>query len=247
MSASAFNQQFHDEFWRSCPDFSKHNPGVLHRRRLLSNLLRSIRFDSLLDVGCGDGQNLLWLRSILPSHVRFHGVDISGETIRANRQRLPFASFDVLDLAANPLPQRFDAVLCTEVIEHMDDQPTALKNLAAMVAPRGHLLLTCPTGKIHATERSFGHVHHPSPAELRKLIEGAGLRVMSIENWGWPLYLAMKYATNVDPDFALKNFANKEYSLSAKLVSRALYLGNFLNLPSSPGGCQLFALAYQPA
>lgn len=246
-NATTFNQQFHDEFWQSCPDFSKYNPGVLHRRRIISSKLRSIQFDSLLDVGCGDGENLLWLRSILPSHVAFHGVDLSGETVAANRKRLPFASFDVLNLAERPLDRQFDAVLCTEVIEHMDDQPTAVKNLAKMVAPRGHLLLTCPTGKVHATERSFGHVHHPSPSELRALIEGAGLRVVSIENWGWPLYLGMKYATNYNAEWALKNFANKQYGIGAKLISKALYYGNFLNAPSSPLGCQLFALAYRPA
>lgn len=198
-------------------------------------------------MGCGDGENILWLRSILPPHVRFHGVDLSSETVAANRQRMPFARFDTLNLVEAPLPQTFDAVLCTEVIEHIDEQPRAVAHLAAMVAPRGHLVLTCPTGKVHATEKSFGHVNHPSPGELRRLIEGAGLRVVSIENWGWPLYSAMKYATNVNPEWALKNFASKAYDARARLISRALYLGNFANLPSSSRGCQLFALAYKPA
>ncbi|MCS6899794.1 MAG: class I SAM-dependent methyltransferase [Myxococcales bacterium] len=242
-----FNRQFHDEFWQNCPDFSKYNPGVLHRRRRISHLLRSIQFDSLLDVGCGDGENLLWLRSILPTYVRFHGVDLSSETVEANRKRLPFASFDTLNLAQDALPCQFDAVLCTEVLEHIDDQPRAMANLAAMIAPRGHLVLTCPTGKIHATEKSFGHVHHPTPQQLRRLIEESGLRLVSLENWGWPLYTAMKYATNLNPTWALKNFATKAYDTRAKLISRVLYLGNFANLPSCPLGCQLFALAYKPS
>lgn len=246
-NATDFNRQFHDEFWQACPDFSKYNPGVLHRRRHISQLLRSIHFDTLLDVGCGDGENILWLRSILPSHVRFHGVDLSEETVEANRRRLPFATFDPLNLVEAPLPRQFDAVLCTEVIEHIEDQPGAMRNLAAMVAPRGHLLITCPTGKIHATERSFGHVRHPTPEALSDLISGAGLRLISLENWGWPLYSAMKYATNINPEWALKNFASKAYDARARLVSKALYLGNFVNLPSSPLGCQLFALAYKPA
>ncbi|MCU0656292.1 MAG: hypothetical protein MUF64_13890, partial [Polyangiaceae bacterium] len=56
----------------------------------------------------------------------------------------------------------------------------------------------------------------------------------------------MKYATNINPEWALKNFANQAYDLRAKIVSKALYLGNFFNLPSSSSGCQLFALAYKP-
>lgn len=244
--ATRFNRQFYDEFWRSCPDFSRYNPGVRHRRRILGAMLRQLRFDSLLDVGCGDGENLLWLRGELPAGVRLHGVDLSGETVARNRSRLPFASFDALDLRTGSLGREFGAVLCTEVIEHIDGQAAALGHLAAMVAPGGHALVTCPTGKVHATERAFGHVRHPTRGELRSLLEEAGLRVVTIVNWGWPLYVAMKHATNWDPDWALKNFATREYGAGARLVSRALYGANFFNVPSSPGGCQLFALARRP-
>ncbi|MCU0656597.1 MAG: class I SAM-dependent methyltransferase, partial [Polyangiaceae bacterium] len=121
-----FNRKFHDEFWQSCPDFSKYNPGVLHRRRQISRLLRSVHFDTLLDVGCGDGENILWLRSILPTHVKFHGVDLSSETVSSNQKRLPFATFDTINLVEAPVQQQFDAVLCTEVIEHIDHQERAV-------------------------------------------------------------------------------------------------------------------------
>ena len=69
------------------------------------------------------------------------------------------------------------------------------------------------------------------------------MEVVSMKRWGFPLYTALKYATNVKPDWALKNFANTEYSPTAKVVSKALYYANFFNLPTSPLGCQLFVLA----
>ncbi|WP_394821071.1 class I SAM-dependent methyltransferase [Pendulispora albinea] len=243
-SATSFNRALYDDFWRSCPDFSRYNPGVLHRRRAIRKLLESIRFKSLLDVGCGDAQLLYWLRGEGVSRdAELTGCDLSPETVETNRVRHPFASFHVLDLETAPLARTFDAVICTEVIEHIENQAAAMRNLAQMVAPGGHLIVTCPTGKVHATERHFGHVRHPRPQELAGLLEGAGLEVVSLQNWGFPFYVALKHLTNLNADWALKNFGAKEYSPAARMVSKALYHVNHLNLSSSRPGCQLFALA----
>ena len=242
-SAATVNQEFYDEFWRSCPDFSRYNPGVLHRRREILRLLRSVPHREVLDVGCGDGELIMWLRSMLEPETRFVGADLSPEVVADTAKRLSFATFHTLDLEQRALPETFEAVVCTEVVEHLDDRPRALHNLAAMVSRGGHLVLTCPTGKLHATEKNFGHISHPSARELRAQIQAAGLEVVSMSSWGFPLYTALKYATNVNPEWALKNFANTEYTPAAKLVSKALYYVNYLNVPSSPLGCQLFALA----
>jgi 2-polyprenyl-3-methyl-5-hydroxy-6-metoxy-1,4-benzoquinol methylase len=245
-NAATVNARFFDEFWQSCPDFSRYNPGVLHRRRGLLRLLRSVPHREVLDVGCGDGENLLWLRSMLEPETRFVGVDLSTETVTENGTRRPFAEFHALDIQKAALDATFEAVVCTEVVEHLDDRPTALRNIASMVAPGGHLVLTCPTGKLHATEKKFGHISHPSPRELRAQLATAGLEVVSMTSWGFPLYTALKYATNVNPEWAVKNFANVEYTPAAKAVSKALYYVNYLNVPSSPLGCQLFVLARRP-
>ena len=245
-SATTVNQEFYDEFWRSCPDFSRYNPGVLHRRRGILNHLLSVPHREVLDVGCGTGELLVWLRSELGAGVTYVGADLSQTTVEQNERRHPFATFHTLDIQRGALDRTFEAVICTEVVEHLDDRPRALKHLASMVSPGGHLILTCPTGRVHATEKHFGHVNHPSPRELRGDLVAAGLEVESIKRWGFPLYTALKYATNVKPDWALKNFANTEYSKGAKMVSKALYYANFFNLPTSPLGCQLFVLARRP-
>src|SRR6185295_5907898 len=128
-------------------------------------------------------------------------------------------------------------VVCSDVLEHLVDRRSATRNLASMVAPGGHLLVTCPTGRVYQTERHFGHVSHPSVAEMEGHAAAAGLRPVRVENWGWPLYRAMKWATNVDSAWAMKNFASGRYSRSAKLVSDVLYWVNWLNLPTSGAGC----------
>ena len=246
-SHTAFNREFHDEFWRSCPDFSRYHPGARHRRRWILNTLKRIRFDSLLDVGCGDAELLLLLRSHFPSEVEFVGADLAPATMTRNRERHAFARFEVLDLQQAALDRTFGVVVCSEVIEHLDGQPRAIANAARMVAPEGYLLITCPTGKVHATERRFGHVRHPTAVELERSVTDAGLEIVVSENWGFPTYSALKYATNLNSSWALRNFGTTTYSLGGKLVCHLLTAANFLNIPSSSLGCQLFLLARRPS
>lgn len=246
-TAAALNEALYDRFWQTCPDFSRYNPGVLHRRRAITKRLRTIPFKSLLDVGCGTGELIMWLRERFPADVAYWGVDLSSKTIERDTTLHPYATFRVLNVEREQLDRTFEAVICTEVIEHLDHRPAAMSHLAAMVAPGGHLVVTCPTGKVHATERHFGHTTHPTIAELRDLTKNAGLEVVSLDNWGFPLYTGLKYATNVRPEWALRSFAHGTYDLKAKVISRALYFANFLNPPTTPVGCQLFVVARRPA
>jgi SAM-dependent methyltransferase len=240
-SAVERNLSFYRGFWEDTPDFIRYNPGARHRRRMILDLLRGLRFDSLLDVGCGNGE-LIALVAAQSHGVRLTGADLSPDQIERNRRRLPGVEFFALDVQSAALPRTFDVVTCSEVIEHLDDAAAALKNLARMVAPGGSLLVTCPAGTMYATERHFGHVRHPKVGDLRAWADAAGLEVDTIWNWGWPTYTALKWATNVNAEWALRNFASGAYTASAKAVSTGLYWLNFLNRRNHRRGCQLVAL-----
>jgi SAM-dependent methyltransferase len=242
VGAGRFNEALYDRFWADCPDFSRYNPGARHRRRIALRLLGELPRGRLLDVGCGDGELLMDLARALPDLPSLAGADLSSETVRRNRARCPGMEFHVLDVTRAALGEVFDLVVCSEVIEHLDDRRAAFRNLAAMLAPGGHLLVTCPAGRVYATERHFGHISHPTLAELDERAAEVGLRRVESVNWGFPLYKALKWATNVNADWAIRNFASGRYSTSARLVSTALYWANFLNLPDSEGGCQRFVV-----
>ncbi len=244
--AATRNKAFHDEFWASCTDFSRYNPGARHRRRLILEALEGLPGESLLDVGCGDGQLLLWLEPKLSKVRSYTGADLSPVTVEENAKRLPRMSFHALDIQKEHLPSTHDLLICTEVIEHLDDRKAAFANLAAMMNPGGHLVVTCPTGHVYETERHFGHTSHPSVEEVRSLASGAGLTTLDIANWGFPLYRAMKWATNVNAEWAIKNFATGDYSPAQKAVSLGLWAANFVNKKDSSQGCQLVAVLRKP-
>jgi SAM-dependent methyltransferase len=95
---------------------------------------------------------------------------------------------DVLGAIDAPLPAEvlrrgpFDLVLCTEVLEHVADWQTAFHNLAALLAPRGRLLITCPFFyPLHEQPYDFWR---PTPHALKYWADRAGLDILHLEAAG---------------------------------------------------------------
>ncbi|HSC07099.1 MAG TPA: class I SAM-dependent methyltransferase, partial [Steroidobacteraceae bacterium] len=90
-----------------------------------------------LDVGCG-GQ---------PFRAQLEGLGFAYTGVDVHQN--PQGTVDVLGAIDEPLPQalsarQFNFILCTEVLEHVARWPEAFRNLAALLAPGGRLLLTTP-------------------------------------------------------------------------------------------------------
>jgi SAM-dependent methyltransferase len=245
-TAAGRNKETYNRIWHELTPFIRYNPGARHRRRIMFKLVDDLPKRTVLDVGCGNGELLRLLRARYPEIQKAAGADLSDAVVDQNRQALPDMEFSVLDLEKSALPVQVDLITCTEVVEHLDHREPAFQHLSQMLAPGGALVVTCPTGKVFQTERFFGHTTHPDIPELARLGASAGLVLDRVINWGFPFYRITKWLTNVNPDFALKNFAVEKYGPMQVLVSDALYWANYLNKPSSSHGCQLFALFKKP-
>jgi 2-polyprenyl-3-methyl-5-hydroxy-6-metoxy-1,4-benzoquinol methylase len=240
--ASDKNRETYDAAWPNLDDFIRFNPGARHRRRHILALLDGLRFSSLLDVGCGNGALLTAIDARYPG-VRLAGVDLSSVVVEQNRAALPHMSFAVTNVDDADLDGVFDVVVCSEVLEHVDQQGLVMQRLARATVQGGHAIVTTPTGRVHATERHFGHTRHPTRAELALLAAQAGFDVVALASWGFPTYALTKWATNLDAEAALARFGGaRPYGVVERLVSTTTWLANFANLPTSPLGVQLFAL-----
>jgi SAM-dependent methyltransferase len=73
--------------------------------------------------------------------------------------------------------ERFDTVLCLNVLEHIEDDGIVLRALRDSLVPGGHLLLLAPAHRFLFGEidRNVGHERRYSRAPLRALLEEAGL------------------------------------------------------------------------
>jgi SAM-dependent methyltransferase len=200
---------------------------------------------SVVDLGCGGGNLLGEIRTRRPD-VRLAGVDLSPAQIDANRARLPEVGWYAADLAvpsaASELPAHtFDAVLASEIVEHVPDAGVFLRNALRLAAPGGRLLLSTQSGPVRETERRVGHVRHFTVAQMHGALAEAGWRPVRVWNAGFPFHDLSKWYANLDPDTSMLRFGERSYGWKEDLVCLALRLAFELN--SSRRGAQLFAVA----
>jgi SAM-dependent methyltransferase len=96
----------------------------------------------LLDLGCGDGNNLVWLSRFAECA---YGSDYNLVRLVRARARNPEATIvvaDVLDFPAET--DAFDVVFFNHVIEHIPDDLAALRSVRRILKPGGLLILGTP-------------------------------------------------------------------------------------------------------
>jgi len=111
--------------------------------KVLSELPKGAR---LLDAGAGECQYKRFC-----GHLRYMSQDLAEYTGHGSSVGLQQAKWDtsavdiVCDITAIPEPDAsFDAVLCTEVLEHVPEPATALRELARLLRLGGTLIITAP-------------------------------------------------------------------------------------------------------
>lgn len=137
------------------------------RLRVLSSDLAIPRAGRVLDYGCADAP----YRSFFDSRVDYVGADLPGNDDAAVTLR-PDGTVPVPD-------QSFDAVLSTQVLEHVEDPPLYLSECFRVLRPGGRLLLS--------THGIFAY--HPDPVDLwrwtcdglRREVENAGFKILRFE------------------------------------------------------------------
>jgi SAM-dependent methyltransferase len=123
----------------------------------------------VVDIGCGTGQLLrLLFDRMRPAPEVMVGIDRSRAGVRRAQALLPTGRFVVADLYRLPLDdERFDLVLCTEVLEHVREPVQAVEALCRLCAQGGHVAITVPDGAQDSWE---GHVNFWDEDELRAFL-----------------------------------------------------------------------------
>lgn len=146
----------------------------------------------VLDLGCGEGRHLIALS--ISEEVDAIGVDLSPSDLATARERMAeFSSevpvpglFAVLCGDALRLPfedNSFDAVICSEVLEHIPDYRGALDELSRIIKPGGYFCTSVPRSWCEkicwALSRDYhqtlgGHLRIFNAADLRADISSRG-------------------------------------------------------------------------
>jgi SAM-dependent methyltransferase len=169
-----------------------------------------------LNAGCGEGLYTRFLESF-PDVTEIVNIDIEQPQIAARRPdpRHRDALGSVTDL---PLEDRScDWVLCTEVIEHVEDDRAAAIELGRVLKPGGFALISVPTPP---APYDPAHVREGySLEELREVLAAGGLETLwsrycfhlpmrwLLEVWRWQYERLGAGRRSVMPRFAVLAFA----------------------------------------
>ena len=158
----------------------------------------------LLDMGCGEGRHSIGALLETPANVI--GMDLSVQDLKIAKHRLN--DFDLSDINTsctfgvgniNDIPIKsasLDAVMCSEVLEHVDSPEESIHELVRVLKPGGVMALSVPRDlpelicwklSKEYSQTPGGHVRIFRHRQLKDLAVNAGLKYQSF-HWAHGLH-----------------------------------------------------------
>ena len=146
---------------------------------------------SILDIGCGVGTVDFFL-AIQKKEV--FGIDISKRAISAAKENAKLfrlenkIHYKVIDFPRQTIVGRYDGVVISEVLEHLDSDRNAVKKVYKLLKNNGVVLASSPSkdaplfrlGLLGSFDRKVGHLRRYSEYEFRYLFESNNFRLIKL-------------------------------------------------------------------
>lgn len=134
------------------------------------------RHSRILDVGCGYGIIAGLIKDMFPT-CQIEGCDFSPIVIDLAKAQHKGVEFFVHNIY-EPFKWRYDVVICTEVLEHLERPEQALNNLLGAVDDKGFLFLTVPDG---SKDKTATHINFWIPDAWKVFVEAASSETLSVK------------------------------------------------------------------
>lgn len=149
------------------------------------------RYARVLDIGCGSGGNATWYRSHGASEIV--GVEPHGPSAERAAGRIDRVLALPIEVAIAQLGGTFDLIVCADVLEHLVDPWTILRQISALAGPSTVLAVSVPNIRFLpaviriAFGRGFAyeergifdatHLRFFTPWDARRLLRDGGWQV----------------------------------------------------------------------
>lgn len=190
------------------------------RAKMLVLELNPQKKDKILDVGCGDGYYLYLLSNL--GNFNLTGIDNNSSSLKAAKKQLGKKPIKLIkgDILKMPFKNKyFDKIICSEVLEHLDNDKKGLLEMKRVLKDNGVLCITVPHLNFpffwdpinYILQNFFGthiksgfwagvwnmHLRLYREDELKKVIKDSGFKIKRLEyvtHFGLPFN---HYLTNI--------------------------------------------------
>ena len=132
----------------------------------------------LIDCGCGTGYNM---KTLLVPYGRAFGFDLVPDGVRrARRVGRPLVRADIQKIPFRS--ESFDVATSFDVVQSVPDDGAALREMARVLKPGGHVVLNMTAMDIMRGDHSdvWGELRRYTPERVRPILRAAGLEPVTI-------------------------------------------------------------------
>jgi protoporphyrinogen oxidase/2-polyprenyl-3-methyl-5-hydroxy-6-metoxy-1,4-benzoquinol methylase len=220
-----------DVYWEDTGVSYPYYPSVMHRKRFILSQLEKCNISQnefVFDYGCGEGGILAEIKkSFSLKNSQLAGCDISSKAIAMAKNNI--GGSNLFAEVFPKLSQKYDFVICSEVIEHTADYGRILEWIKNNLKVNGKLILTTQSGKVHSSDKYTGHTQHFKIQELNSTLESLGFEIEESYLWGFPFFTLQKYLTNIKFDKIKQNYLEGGLTLKKKVIFSAAYALFFMH------------------
>jgi len=163
---------YDEEYYSGSADLPDNISSLPWHSRMVAARLGDLSGKSVLDIGCGRGE---WLAFLKNGNCHVSGIDLSSKAIETCKRRMPAGQF--VTGPAETLPfgdAAFDLVTCLGSLEHFLDKAAALREMVRVAKPEASFLLLVPNSGF--LTRRVGLYHGTNQAHIKE-------DVLSLERW----------------------------------------------------------------
>lgn len=170
----------------------------LREKLMLELLSKNLDFSFVslsLEAGCGSAT---FSKKLLQkhAHLKTYGFD-SGQGYAKSYKNFfgvdacNFCTCDFAELDEKISSQKYQLIICAEVLEHLDDDNSALSNLVNLMDAGGTILISVPHRMDYWSfeDEWAQHKRRYELNQLEDLIISQGLEIIESKIWGYPVTL----------------------------------------------------------
>jgi 2-polyprenyl-3-methyl-5-hydroxy-6-metoxy-1,4-benzoquinol methylase len=159
--------------------------GATSYHRWIYEQMKPFLRGGILEVGCGIGNLTEWLLQrgkVLATDVNEDYLDILRKKYQDHPNFIGAQIWDIRNDPAETFQHLFDTIVCSNVLEHIEDDDLVLKYYYELLSQGGRLVLLVPALKpiYNHLDRGLGHFRRYGRMELHEKLTRSGFKICDL-------------------------------------------------------------------